>query len=227
MLTHVLVIHASYRLYTSNENEKYDCLYHTRRQYNNNKERRGMLPLSPYCMEKFNIQRTCLGVPFTFNQLLDNHYTSQHLFQWQAPFDLIDAFERFQETAQLEDQSKWIFCNCSHPFFGRYCELIFVNRMPNINELAESYKTHFDFVVIEQFYMKSRFLITEDYEFQDECIASLRCKTISQSWCLDWREICDGKYEDHVKPTKSLKKRPTSLILLEKCFPEFINKTDF
>ncbi|CAF1245842.1 unnamed protein product [Didymodactylos carnosus] len=76
--------------------------------------------LVPYCIRSSSYVATnendfCHGQNYTFEELHQHNITSTNLYYWNAPMDVINPYEKYQNPEQL-------YCNCSKNWFGKYCQ---------------------------------------------------------------------------------------------------------
>ena len=139
--------------------------------------------LIPYCRrEKKNNPNaipnfSTIAKSIFFAELKKQGVTSEQLLQWYAPIDLAERYE------MNGGNSSEMFHKCRTPWFGSMCQYRFDDNvsMP----FGEIVQTFFP-------------LSSSDNrnEFGGTCYPFIEnCR--SQSWplCLDWREICDGKFD--------------------------------
>ncbi|UJR34378.1 hypothetical protein I4U23_021786 [Adineta vaga] len=140
-----------------------------------------------YCMsenqsEWMNIQINNTDKNFTFDQLFHLNITSQQLYYWSAPFNVMERYqlyvnERLTTNIVLSSIEKQIFYNCTSPRFGPLCQYSFDNY--KLNDLTLN-KFIYDYY---------------QYEYNPKtltCYIHLQCHRFSIFACLDWSEICDG-----------------------------------
>ncbi|CAF0773728.1 unnamed protein product [Adineta steineri] len=142
-----------------------------------------------YCMtkwpSKFAIQDNNFDKKLTFFELSQQHITGEQLYLWSAPIDLIEQYQYylnrqsyFDSTSSLANQ---VFYNCTLPYFGSKCQYMFNNYDYNYSSLNE---------IISNYYEYNRYqpsLFT--------CYIHLECNRGPSPSCLDWTEICDGKFD--------------------------------
>jgi hypothetical protein len=95
--------------------------------------------VSLYCMSefpsKFHIEANNLFPNFTFGELSKDNISSQHLYDWSAPIDVIERYQFYlnqlstSNDLSLETQ---IFYNCTWPRFGLMCQYEFYYNNPNL-----------------------------------------------------------------------------------------------
>ncbi len=111
---------------------------------------------------------------FTFDDLRSMNITHRQLYEWYAPMDIIEEYLSGEQTGS--------FVNCSDPlWFGSTCQYTF--------DSDES----FDDLIGERFDAKRTLPIDLSSFTNGTCyeISNASCDSIL---CLDWREICDGKF---------------------------------
>ncbi|UJR16981.1 hypothetical protein I4U23_003879 [Adineta vaga] len=116
----------------------------------------------------------------TFNDLYNDNVTSEQLLNWKAPIDLVEHY-----IINHTDPMK-IFHNCSFPWFGSKCQYSFENKL----------SLSFDEIVQSNFIARSVFKNTLPSFNIGTCYLFLtNCQYKYRLMCLDWREICDGKWD--------------------------------
>lgn len=115
------------------------------------------------------------GTPVPFHRLRSMNVTSEQLFSWHAPMDIIEDYEVGAEVG--------LFVNCSQHdehWFGPNCEYTFDS------------SDYFPAIVYSQFSEKQG--IPDDELSKDNSVCfetgDVECQSVL---CLDWREICDGQ----------------------------------
>ena len=159
---------------STNENDdqlQHDCLQWTSSY--------GFHSVIYYCMSesslKFNIQKNDLFPSFTFADLSKQNITSQQLYLWSAPIDLIEQYQFYLNELSLSTK---YFYNCTLPRFGPMCQYEFDYRDDN------------DLPVYD---IESILSATESFSPTNlTCYMHLVCNRSSILECLDWTEICDG-----------------------------------
>ncbi|CAF3602955.1 unnamed protein product, partial [Rotaria socialis] len=116
----------------------------------------------------------------TFYDLHQKNVTSAQLYSWSAHIDLIEEYEAFRQN--FSDHritgSSMMFYNCSSKNkFGRFCQSSFDS------------KNSFNRIV------KEVLIKAHSVSSSTTCFLHLNCTHDELSWCLDWREICDGKFD--------------------------------
>ncbi|CAF1178378.1 unnamed protein product [Adineta steineri] len=114
----------------------------------------------------------------SFKELKRQNVTSEQLLQWFSPIDIAEKYEMYRNDSD-------VFHNCSLPWFGSMCQ----------------YKFNFDF----DSYLSFSDIVqaTTDAKTKNASDISTRtyyglltsCNRGSWPLCLDWREICDGKFD--------------------------------
>ena len=122
---------------------------------------------------------------FTFEDLYGKNITSQQLYEWSAPIDLIESYQDYLENNISTNKLR--FYNCTYPWFGSRCEYRFYKPLSSVSEqIEELYFNRFYYI-----WMSSPTL---------SCYIYLQCNRAgdrgeSGDVCLDWREVCDGKID--------------------------------
>ena len=115
---------------------------------------------------------------FTFEELFARNITSEQLLSWSATLDLAENYEIFLNTPYKNESTERFF-NCSWLWFGSRCQYSFY--FVKGNTLAD--------IVAYTFRTKGNQVVPRNLS----CYIHLQCSTDSTSFCLDWREICDGR----------------------------------
>ena len=118
------------------------------------------------------------GIPsFTFDELNERNITSLQLYQWSIHADVVEEYQAFLQDEH--HRSNVSFHNCStKQKLGLYCQYSFDSQL--------SYDVRFEKIVTIVL-KKSPTLASNG-----TCYMHLNCMRNNYSWCLDWREICDG-----------------------------------
>jgi hypothetical protein len=156
---------------------QHNCLYAaTTWMYRN----QGPYQIIPYCLGKWpsewKMEKNSCDKNFTFAELRTRHITSQQLYLWSAPIDLIEQYQFYLNQLTDVDETK-LFCNCTWPWFGSMCQYMFDQLQPYHSSFAEM--TH-------QFYGKTNEMTSLT------CYTHLQCNHSIPSMCLDWTDICNG-----------------------------------
>ncbi|CAF3921450.1 unnamed protein product [Rotaria sp. Silwood2] len=138
-----------------------------------------------YCMSewpsKWNIRENNFDQSFTFAELYKRNITSQQLYLWSAPMDIVEHYEFYLDQLSNSNKSPSIvtqlFYNCTLPRFGPLCQYSLDIYMPYGSSLYE---------IINNFYQENYRPMTLT------CYTHLECNRGSNLACLDWTEICDG-----------------------------------
>ena len=138
-----------------------------------------------YCLTewptKWNISKNNLDQKFTFSELYKQNITSQQLYVWSAPMDVVERYQLYlndllfsNKSSSMSDQ---LFYNCTSPRFGSLCQYSL--------DIDESYYSSLN-NIIHDYYQ-------QEYEPKTlTCYNYLKCNRGSTLACLDWSEICDG-----------------------------------
>ena len=180
-----LSVHARYSLYRTNISSMsypiYDCLYAY--LIDGGKEiGLGYLRndhLIPYCRRsEMQVQLSSnIAQTISFIQLRKQGVTSQQLLDWYAPIDIAENYE------MNHDDDEQVFHNCTLPWFGSICQYRF----------DENSSISFDEIV--QTTLKYHWNVDKE-NLSGTCYPFVNgCNTTSWPVCLDWREICDGKFD--------------------------------
>ncbi|UJR12210.1 hypothetical protein I4U23_016387 [Adineta vaga] len=120
---------------------------------------------------------------YTFAQLEINAVTVTQLFEWSAPIEIIENYQRYLEnkdndivTRATNTDEKYRFYNCTPPWFGSRCQYSLMWAASTLE------------LFIDQIFSDAHLSPT-----LPACYIHLDCNRGSARLCLDWREICDGK----------------------------------
>jgi hypothetical protein len=133
----------------------------------------------------------------TFEELKKQNVNVQDLFRWSAPIDLIERYQNLMITPNSSLIPE-IFYNCTPPWFGPVCQYTFDSTGLFDSEiLFDPSKDSFSNVVYKQFWWKPQDI---PYDLMVNitnltCYIHLDCNRGQPPFCLDWREICDGKID--------------------------------
>ena len=141
-----------------------------------------------YCMNefspKFKIVDTNLFPNFAFIELAKRNISSEQLYIWSAPIDIIERYQFFLNQLSTSNDislGKEIFYNCTIPRFGPMCQYdLYYYRSDHLS-LRQ---------LISDFYHISRYHPTDL-----TCYTHLNCNRGTSTSCLDWSEICNGQID--------------------------------
>jgi len=123
-----------------------------------------------YCMNEYSsefpIENSEYNSNLTFIELAKRNITSEQLYFWSAPIDLIEQYQFYLDTKNSSSDNE-IYLNCSWPRFGLQCEY-------ELDIQSEE--------IIEPTTLT--------------CYTHLQCNSNSVlPICLHWADICDGKVD--------------------------------
>ncbi|CAF2823515.1 unnamed protein product [Rotaria sp. Silwood2] len=134
------------------------------------------------CPSKWYIQKNNQDQNFAFAELYKLNITSEQLYLWSAPMDVIERYQFYLNLLLTSNSlsslmAAHIFYNCTSPRFGPLCQYS-----------LDAYKSHHLTLneIIHEFYLHEYEPITLT------CYTHLQCDRGSIYACLDWSEICDG-----------------------------------
>ena len=138
--------------------------------------------ITTYCMSesslKFDVETDTYFPRFTFDELSKRNITSEQLYLWSTPIDIIERYQFYLTSNDLSLATE-SFTNCALPRFGPVCQY----------ELDSVYSNRLSlYEIIRKFYSSNPY-----YPAYLTCYTHLKCNRGLNSSCLDWREICDGK----------------------------------
>ncbi|CAF1685370.1 unnamed protein product [Adineta ricciae] len=138
-----------------------------------------------YCMSewpsKWNIQKNNFHQNFTFDELFKNNITSQQLYIWSAPMDIIENYQFYLNQLSTLNQTSLgtkIYYNCTLPWFGPMCQYSLDVQQSSNSSLNK---------VIYDFYVANKYQLVTSI-----CYTLLQCNLGSSFLCLHWDNICDG-----------------------------------
>ena len=112
---------------SEDDNLQHDCL-HVPAHIEEESDPRQIIS---YCMgelpSKFQIKENNLDQKLTFDQLSKQNITSQQLYLWSAPIDLIEQYQFYLNQLQNSEKTSLateIFYNCTLPYFGSKCQYV-------------------------------------------------------------------------------------------------------
>ncbi len=148
------------------------------------------LPMKPvleiieYCLRPLNETPIEESYPtsnitiWTFEKLREKQISSEQLYAWSAPIDTIERYEDYLNNPSAKVSTQ-VFYNCTHQFFGEYCQYSF------------DWSISFPQIVVNMFQLKEYAI---DIEPNIPCYVHLpNCN--HSTICLDWREICNRKLD--------------------------------
>ncbi|CAF2139479.1 unnamed protein product [Rotaria magnacalcarata] len=189
------LIFSQSRLYWTDivsENElwqEHDCLY--RHEFMSATASERVHEIVPYCFRSSNTRtmfsNTSIGHgnTITFDELRKQNVTSQQLYSWSGPIDIVERYHMYLDNSHDVSLSEQTFYNCTSPWFGVSCEFSFNMSM------------EFTDIVWTVFNAKPGEWKTQIAEISNySCYIHISmCDRGPEPLCLDWREICDGKLD--------------------------------
>ena len=187
VLVSSIALDIRYSLYHSDDQKipsaAFDCLYAVW----NGDQSHNSVPfihnyyLIPYCRRPDSVEEDpsidASNNPITYGQLKQQGVSSETLLVWSSS---IDDVERY---ATSDDNSSDLFYNCSSPWFGSQCQ----------------YKFADDASITFSERVRATFASRKDVSLNvttGTCYVFLDgCTHHPWPFCLDWREICDGKID--------------------------------
>ncbi|CAF0759208.1 unnamed protein product [Adineta steineri] len=121
-----------------------------------------------------------LSQKLTFEELRLAHITSEKLLSWSISIDVAQRYQLYLNEPKAE--SNEILNNCTEPWFGPRCQYSF----------PSGGRRSFNQIVEEAFSQRTAFPEASEATVQVPCYVLLECHRNGQSWCLDWREVCNG-----------------------------------
>jgi len=137
-----------------------------------------------FCMSEpasdFSITKNDFITNFTFFQLAHANITSEQLFLWSAPIDLIEHYQYYLNEKDIS-LAEYIFYNCTWPQFGPRCQYQFEFSYENFTDIRD--------------YIFANIQIFDESQMKYSCYIHLTCIRSPGVQCLDWTDICDGKVD--------------------------------
>ncbi|CAF2620708.1 unnamed protein product [Rotaria sp. Silwood2] len=191
MLATCFVIDSRFPMYQSDQDEHkhitwFDCLYaHLIDDSKDNWERYiRNSHLIPYCRrpdlddDKWpSLLNEHVAKRISFTELHRQGITGEQLLSWFAPIDVAQRYER--DRGKIDG----VFYNCSSPWFGPLCQYQFDD------------VTSVSFSRIVQSSFEHRSLRLNNITTGTCYPLLLNCNRDPWPLCLDWREICDQKFD--------------------------------
>lgn len=113
----------------------------------------------------------------TFNELRKQNVTSEQLLQWSIPIDIVEKYEM-----NLTDVET--IYRCSFPWFGDKCQYKFSDNLNrSFTDIVHATFNDYESLLYNQSGSGTCYGLIDD------------CNDRSWPFCLDWREICDGKID--------------------------------
>ena len=144
----------------------------------------------PYCVrstKNSNKLNRMTVSPFStrlsFNQMRLSNISIHKLLSWSIPIEVIERYQIY-----LNEPSKTLneeFYNCTPPWFGLHCQYSFLS----------DEKLSFNEIVEANFRRRTAYSKPVNTLVKVPSYVLLECHRDGQRWCLDWREICDGKVD--------------------------------
>jgi hypothetical protein len=197
VLLQLTTTNCQYILYNTDQTFKsssleYDCLnYHV---YNEKLAYQGLSDVIdeviPYCFRpENNFDRPLetfvdpLSQKLSFEQIRVANITALQLLSWSTPIEVAERYQIYLN--ELNPSLNEYFYNCTEGRFGLQCQYLFpFGEGMSFNEIVEA-----------AFRGRIAYSESSDMIVQMPCYVLLKCHRNGQLWCLDWREICDGKID--------------------------------
>ncbi|CAF1503122.1 unnamed protein product [Adineta ricciae] len=153
---------------------RYNCLRFAADFHNHNDTQ----DIISYCISesssKFSVEN---DDSIDFDDLVKENITSEQLFEWSVPIDIIEQYEYYLQSNDLSLKSQSVYI-CTLPRFGSMCQYQFYYYHETFETFNKLLNKYYDFYP----------LIRSDIT----CYTHLKCNRGLLSACLDWSEICDG-----------------------------------
>jgi hypothetical protein len=144
----------------------------------------------PFCFrptnnfdESFETFVDPLSQKLSFEQIRMTNITSQQLLSWSIPIEVVERYQFYlnEPNSSLNEH----FYNCTERRFGLQCQYSF----------AFEEEMSFDQIVEATFRGRIGYYESSNMTVQIPCYILLNCHRDGKIWCLDWREVCDGKVD--------------------------------
>ncbi|CAF1343097.1 unnamed protein product [Adineta steineri] len=121
-----------------------------------------------------------LSQKLSFEQLRLTHTTAEQLLSWSISIDVAQRYQLYliEPNAAFNE----VLYNCTEPWFGPRCQYSF----------PFGGRRSFNHIVEAAFRQRTAFPDSSEVTVQVPCYVLLECHRNGQSWCLDWREVCNG-----------------------------------
>ena len=144
-------------------------------------EEENIYEITSYCLSEWpsewNIRQNALDQRFSFAELFARNITSDDLYRWSAPLDIVENYEMFifNDTSRSDME----FINCTGEWFGPKCQYSFdLDNSSSFSSLDN---------IIDEFYLTDR-----DKQLGPTCYVHLQCDLGFSSLCIQWSDVCDG-----------------------------------
>ncbi|CAF1061423.1 unnamed protein product [Rotaria sordida] len=145
----------------------------------------------PYCIRLFHAN---LGndtndlSAITFKELQRLNVTSNQLLVWSSTIDIAELYQIYLNDHRLtyiKNLSDEVYYNCTWPWFGHFCQYSFdFNEESTLNE-----------IVYNIYHERNVYGLGLSQFTNLSCYIHVECHSGPSFFCLDWREICDGKVD--------------------------------
>jgi hypothetical protein len=176
----------------------YDCIYYTSNQIHtiekhilksqmkqnilNVKYCRQLLQTTSLKRPSFSLNSICYhdGELVSFSQLKSRNISAVDVLKFSSSVERADKYAAY--LSNITDDNEDYLCNCTYPStFVKFCEYEFY-----YSSLS------FDEAITKQFQSGENSVDGSQYHNNRPCYTTLVCD--SGLMCLDWRNVCDGKY---------------------------------
>ena len=162
-----------------NENElvlQHNCLF-----LNHWENEENIHETTPYCLSewpsKWIIEKNSLDQKYSFAQLFARNITSEDLYRWSAPLDIVENYQLYLNHVLTFTETE--FYNCTEQTFGPKCQYSFdLMNSASSSSLSE---------IIHDFYWRDR-----KAPLGQTCYVHLQCDLGFSALCIRWDVICDG-----------------------------------
>jgi hypothetical protein len=165
----------------------YDCIYYTRSTIQDN------IQGVKYCRQlnvsqplHRNFNQSCQhgGVLWSFEELSFHNVLVSDVLRWSSSIEQTDRYSKYLSNRSFDVGEKYI-CNCTNlASFGKFCEYEFYGGSVSFND-----------AITKQFEPLKNVDINIGSQLHGNrpCYTTLTCD--SGLMCMEWRHICDGKYD--------------------------------
>ena len=131
-----------------------------------------------------DISMDSLSKKLSFEQIYMNDITVHDLFSWSIAIEVVERYQLYMNKpdAMLNEY----FYNCTPPRFGLRCQYSF--------ELSQALQ--FNEIVEADFHSRTGYTKNSPKnQTRMSCYVLIKCYRYGRPWCLDWREVCNGKID--------------------------------
>jgi hypothetical protein len=139
---------------------------------------------------QYDFNGICLNDGYfrSFSELVLLNVTVSDVLQWSSSIEQADRYAKYLLDGSLDPKDNYM-CNCTNPStFGKICEYEFFYG-----------STSFDEAIMKQFKSREDTKINIGSQLHGNWPCYLTFECDMGAICLDWRHICDGRFENYSK----------------------------